>query len=152
MSEERRDHTLQATALVHEVYLRLVGTNEVPWQGRAHFFAAAAEAMRKILIDHARRKGAAKRGGGVLTVSSVVDLASDENISDSLIVDDLISRLEIEDARAAQVVRLRFFAGLSLEDTANVLGVSQPTVSRKWTYARAWLAQQWESASDRRTD
>jgi RNA polymerase sigma factor (TIGR02999 family) len=149
MAEERAGHTLQATALVHEAYLRLVGDTEVHWQGRGHFFAAAAEAMRKILIDHARRKGTAKRGGGLRAVSSVLDLASDENISDALIIDDLISRLEIEDATAAQVVRLRFFAGLSLADTAEALGVSKPTVSRKWTYARAWLARQWETNGDR---
>jgi RNA polymerase sigma factor (TIGR02999 family) len=149
MAEERAGHTLQATALVHEAYLRLVGDTDVHWQGRAHFFAAAAEAMRKILIDHARRKGTAKRGGGLRAVSSVLDLASDENISDALIIDDLISRLEMEDATAAQVVRLRFFAGLSLADTAKALGVSKPTVSRKWTYARAWLARQWETDGDR---
>jgi RNA polymerase sigma factor (TIGR02999 family) len=149
MAEERAGHTLQATALVHEAYLRLVGDTEVHWQGRGHFFAAAAEAMRKILIDHARRKGTAKRGGGLRAVSSVLDLASDENISDALIIDDLISRLEMEDPAAAQVVRLRFFAGLTLADTAEALGVSKPTVSRKWTYARAWLARQWETNGDR---
>jgi RNA polymerase sigma factor (TIGR02999 family) len=149
MAEERAGHTLQATALVHEAYLRLVGDTEVYWQGRGHFFAAAAEAMRKILIEHARRRGTAKRGGGLRAVSSVLDLASDENISDALIIDDLISRLEMEDATAAQVVRLRFFAGLSLANTAEALGVSKPTVSRKWTYARAWLARQWETNGDR---
>jgi RNA polymerase sigma factor (TIGR02999 family) len=150
MAGERAGHTLQATALVHEAYLRLVGDTEVHWQGRGHFFAAAADAMRKILIDHARRRGTAKRGGGLRAISSVVDLASDENISDALIVDDLISRLETEDPTAARVVRLRFFAGLSLSDTAKTLGVSEPTVSRKWTYARAWLAGQWETGADRR--
>ena len=118
MAEERAGHTLQATALVHEAYLRLVGDSSIHWQGRGHFFAAAAEAMRRILIDHARRRGTAKRGGGLRAVSSVLDLASDENISDALIIDDLISRLEMEDATAARVVRLRFFAGLRLEDTA----------------------------------
>lgn len=148
MAEERAGHTLQATALVHEAYLRLVGDSSIHWQGRGHFFAAAAEAMRRILIDHARRRGTAKRGGGLRAVSSVLDLASDENISDALIIDDLISRLEMEDATAARVVRLRFFAGLRLEDTAKALGVSVPTVSRKWTYARAWLARQWEADGD----
>jgi RNA polymerase sigma factor (TIGR02999 family) len=148
MAEERAGHTLQATALVHEAYLRLVGDTEVHWQGRGHFFAAAAEAIRRILIDHARRRGTAKRGGGLRAVSGVLDLASDENISDALIIDDLISRLEMEDATAARVVRLRFFAGLSLADTAEALGVSKPTVSRKWTYARAWLARQWEADGD----
>ena len=148
MAEERAGHTLQATALVHEAYLRLVGDSSIHWQGRGHFFAAAAEAMRRILIDHARRRGTAKRGGGLRAVSSVLDLASDKNISDALIIDDLISRLEMEDATAARVVRLRFFAGLRLEDTAKALGVSVPTVSRKWTYARAWLARQWEADGD----
>lgn len=145
MAEERAGHTLQATALVHEAYLRLTSGTEISWQGRAHFFAAAAEAMRRILIDHARRKGTAKRGNGLRAVSNVVDLASEEKISDALIIDDLILRLEREDAAAAQVVRLRFFAGLSLEDTAQAVGVAVPTVSRKWTYARAWLARQWET-------
>ena len=145
MAGERTGHTLDATGLVHEAYLRLVGDCDIHWQNRGHFFASAAEAMRKILIDHARRRATAKRGGGLRAVSSVLDLASDENISDALIVDDLISRLEREDPAAAQVVRLRFFAGLSLADTARALGVAEPTVSRKWTYARAWLASQWES-------
>ena len=144
MAEERVGHTLQATALVHEAYLRLTGNAEVSWRGRAHFFAAAAEAMRRILIDHARKKGTVKRGGGLRKVTGVLDLASDEKIGDALIIDDLISRLEIEDPTAAEVVRLRFFAGLSLEETARTLGVSQPTVSRKWSYARAWLARRCE--------
>lgn len=148
MGAERRDHTLQATALVHEAYLRLVGDQPVAWVSRAHFFAAAADAMRKILIDHARRRGAVKRGGGVRAISSVIDLASEEKIADAVIVDDLILRLEREDAAAAQVVRLRFFAGLSVADTASALGVSEPTVARKWTFARAWMARQWESDCD----
>jgi len=143
MSEERAGHTLQATALVHEAYLRLVGDAEVHWQGRAHFFAAAAEAMRRILIEHARSRNRAKRGGSLRTLKSVVDLACDENISGAVIIDDLICRMETEDAQAAQVVRLRFFAGLTLEETAESLGVSVPTVARKWTFARAWLAHQW---------
>lgn len=145
MADERAGHTLQATALVHEAYLRLIRDAQVSWQGRGHFFAAAAEAMRQILIDHARRRGTAKRGGGLRRISSVLDLASDENISSALIVDDLISRLEMDDATAAQVVRLRFFAGLSLADTAQALGIGVATVSRKWTYARAWLAARCES-------
>ena len=145
MAEERGDHTLQATALVHEAWLRLAGARDVEWRGRAHFFAAAAEAMRRILVEHARKRGAAKRGGGRRAISDVVDLAREENLADAVMIDELISRLESENAEAARVVRLRFFAGLSLEETAEILGVSLPTVSRRWTYARAWMASRWES-------
>src|SRR5262245_17268176 len=116
MNEERADHTLQATALVHEAYLRLMGSKPATWQGRGHFFAAAAEAMRRILIDHARMRNTAKRGGRVPhEIAGVLELASDEKIGQALILDDLISRLEMEDAQTAQVVRLRFFTGLSIE-------------------------------------
>jgi RNA polymerase sigma factor (TIGR02999 family) len=145
MAAERPDHTLSATALVHEAYLKLVGPRELTWQGRAHFYAAAAEAMRRILIDHARRRGATRRGGGVpREIGCVLELARDEKIGDALILDDLISRLEMEDTQAARVVRLRFFAGLSIEETARILAVSEPTVKRDWAYARAWLANAWE--------
>jgi len=140
MNEERAEHTLQATALVHEAYLRLVGGADVDWQGRGHFFAAAAEAMRRILIDHARRRGTAKRGGGLKAVAGVLDLASEENVGDALALDDLLSRLETEDPQAAAVVRLRFFAGLSIDETAGALSVSPRTVKRNWEFARAWLA------------
>lgn len=146
---ERRDHTLQATALVHEAWIRLAGGETVQWGGRAQFFAAAVEAMRRILIDHARKKGAAKRGGGrPRELSSVLDLASDEKIGDAIVLDDLILRLEKEDARAAQVVRLRFYAGLSLEEAADVLGVSIGTIKNDWAYARAWLLAAWEECED----
>ena len=143
MSEERAEHTLQATALVNEAYLRLVGDTQTRWQGRAHFFAAAAEAMRRILIDHARRRGTAKRGAGLQAVGSVLDLASEDRIADALALDDLLSRLESDDSQAASVVRLRFFAGLGIDETAEVLGVSPRTVKRNWEYARAWLADAW---------
>jgi RNA polymerase sigma factor (TIGR02999 family) len=139
MNEERRDHTLQATALVHEAYLKLVGDSQVPWANRAHFFAAAAEAMRRILIDHARKRETVKRGGGVPIIAGVLDLASDEKIADALALDDLISRLETDDAQAAQVVRLRFYAGLSIDDTAATLAVAPRSVDRHWKFARAWL-------------
>jgi RNA polymerase sigma factor (TIGR02999 family) len=141
MNGERAEHTLQATALVHEAYLRLVGDAGARWDGRGHFFAAAAEAMRKILIDHARRRGTAKRGGGLKAVSGVLDLATDDKVADALALDDLVSRLEAEDAQAASVVRLRFFAGLSIDETAEALSVSPRTVKRNWEFARAWLAQ-----------
>ena len=140
MGEERAGHTLEATALVHEAYLRLVGDTEVHWQGRGHFYAAAAEAMRKILIDHARRRGAAKRGGGLRAVTGVLDLASDEKVSEALALDEHLSRLETEDPQAAGVVRLRFFAGLTIDETADALHVSPRTVKRNWEFARAWLA------------
>jgi RNA polymerase sigma factor (TIGR02999 family) len=142
MNEERAGHTLQATALVHEAWLRLVGDHqaEIEWRGRAHFFAAAAEAMRKILIDHARGRRTAKRGGGLKAIGCVLDLAGDEKIGDALALDELISRLEAEDPQTAGVVRLRFFAGLSIDETADALGVSPRTVKRNWEYARAWLA------------
>lgn len=145
MGEERREHTLQATALVHEAWLRLIGDAPVEWRSRGQFFVAAAEAMRRILIDHARKRGAVKRGAGLRAVSGVLDLASDENSGDAMILDDLILRLEKEDGRAAQVVRLRFFSGLSIEETASVLGISEPTVKRDWNYARAWLVEAWRN-------
>jgi RNA polymerase sigma factor (TIGR02999 family) len=152
LREERRDHTLQATALVHEAWIRLAGGKAIRWGGRAQFFAAAVEAMRRILIDHARKRNADKRGGGrPREVSSVLDLASDEKIGEAIVLDDLLLRLEKEDPRSTQVVRLRFYAGLSLEETAEVLGVSIGTVKNDWAYARAWLLAAWEENDDERT-
>lgn len=144
LAGERRDHTLVATALVHEVWLRLMAGDKPAWGGRAQFFAAAVEAMRRILIDHARRRGAVKRGTGPPTLRGVLDLASEENISEALILDDLILRLEKEDAQAAAVVRLRFYAGLSVEETAETTGLSTATVKRDWAFARTWLQDAWE--------
>jgi RNA polymerase sigma factor (TIGR02999 family) len=142
---ERRGHTLQATALVHEVWLRIGGEKQIAWGGRAQFFAAAVAAMRRILIDHARRKGALKRGRGrAVPIGNVLDLACDEKIADAVALDDLLLRLEKQDAPAAEVVRLRFYAGLSIEETAEVLGVSASTVKNNWAYARAWLAAAWK--------
>jgi RNA polymerase sigma factor (TIGR02999 family) len=141
MARERPGQTLQATALVHEAYLRLVDVKRaLHWNSRGHFFAAAAEAMRRILIDSARRRKAQKRGGA----GKRIDLAEVEAISDSrseelLLLDDALSRLAQEDPDAAQVAKLRVFAGLSAEDAAGVLGVSRATAFRHWTYARAWL-------------
>ena len=145
MNDERAGHTLQATALVHEAYLRLVGDHDVAWTGRAHFYTAAVEAMRRILIDHARKRGAVKRGGDWRrTALNVASVALDENLDSFLALDDAILRLEEQDGKAAQVVRLRFFAGLSIEDTARILDVSPRTVKREWTYARTWLLQELE--------
>ncbi len=140
MLGERRSHTLQATALVHEAYLRLVGTAECRWDSRAHFYAAAAEAMRRILIEHARRAGAKKRGGDrVREIANVADLADEEGLSDALEIDAAIEALRLEDPRAASVVHLRFYTGLSIDETAAALGVAPSTVDREWRYARSWL-------------
>ena len=144
MASERSGHTLQATALVHEAYLRLLGSDsdaaEPAWQDRGHFYRAAAEAMRRILVEHARRKGAEKRGGDCTRIPlDVCDLAASDNSQQILALDDAIMRLQEVEASAADIVRLRFFAGLSVEQTAHALGVSERTVKREWTYARAKL-------------
>ncbi|MHC4140925.1 MAG: sigma-70 family RNA polymerase sigma factor [Planctomycetota bacterium] len=149
MNEERAGHTLQATALVHEAYVRLVGDEDVAWADRSHFYAAAVEAMRRILIDHARRRGAVKRGGDWRRAAvNVASLALDENLDNFLALDEAILRLEGQDRTAAQVVRLRFFAGLSIEDTARILEVSPRTVKREWTYARTWLLHHLENEEE----
>lgn len=142
MVSERSGHTLSATALVHEAYLKLAGPREVAWAGRGHFYAAAAEAMRRILLDHAKAKGRVKRGGGRgrVEVRDLADLAVAES-EDILRFDDEFRRLESEDPESAAVVRLRFFAGLSVEHTAAALGISPSTVDRRWAFARAWLAR-----------
>jgi len=140
MRHERQAHTLQATALVHEAYLRLVGDGDVGWDSRAHFYAAAAEAMRRILIEHARRVGAKKRGGGwKRDIASVADLASDESIAHALDIDDAIEALRGHDPRAASVAQLRFYTGLSIDETAAALNIAPSSVDRDWCYARAWL-------------
>jgi len=140
MRGERFSHTLQATALVHEAYARLVGEENVSWDSRAHFYAAAAEAMRRILIDHARRVGAVKRGGNrVREIASVADLAHEETVGEAIEIDAAIEALRHEDARAASVVHLRFYTGLSIDETAAALGIAPSTVDREWRYARSWL-------------
>ncbi len=140
MAQERGDHTLQATALVNEAYMRLVGDEPVPWENRAHFFAAAAESMRRILIDHARKKGRQKRGGDRRRVAmDVLELAREGDEQDILALDEALTRLDTDDPRAAMVVRLRFYAGLSVEQTARVMGVSERTIMREWRFARASL-------------
>lgn len=146
MASENAGHTLQATALVHEAFLRIGQDRKLPFQNRAHFFATAAEAMRRILIDHARAKGAAKRGGksGTAKIAplSVVDLAADSDPAQILMLDEALVRLEKAEPDAAAVVRLRFFAGLSGDETAEALGVSPSHVDRVWVYARAWLLRE----------
>lgn len=140
MSGERGGHTLQATALVHEAYLKLMGNADAAWASRAHFFHAAAQAMRRILIEHARQRGRLKRGGEFKRQSlERVDLAVEEDPESILALDAAICRLEEKDERAARIVKLRFFAGLSIEETAEAVGLSERTVKREWTYARAWL-------------
>jgi RNA polymerase sigma factor (TIGR02999 family) len=138
LADERPGHTLQPTALVHEAYLRLVGDQR--FDGRGHFFAAAAEAMRRILVDAARRKGRDKRGGGrgrvdLADYEATADLPAD----DILALDEALTRLTADDPDAARVVQLHFFAGLSIEQAAEALGVSRATAYRQWSYARAWL-------------
>lgn len=140
LANERKGHTLTATALVHEAYMRVVGKREVEWAGAEHFFCAAAEAMRRILIEHARARGRIKRGSGAKRAPmNVLDLAADTDSEDVMMLDEAVRRLEQEDERAAVTVRLRFYAGLGADEVAKVLGVSPSTVDRDWVFARAWL-------------
>lgn len=152
VSDERPGHTLQATALVHEAYLRMLGDetgNAVEWRNRRHFYRAAAESMRRILIEHARRRGAEKRGGNwQRTLVNMCDLAAMEDSEGIVAIDDAILRLEETDATAAEIVRLRFFAGLSVEQTAAAMDMSDRTVRREWTYARAKLFHLLEQLSN----
>jgi RNA polymerase sigma factor (TIGR02999 family) len=141
---ERRGHTLDATALVHEAYLRLVGGRALPWASRAHFFAAAAQAMRRILVDHARARAALRRGGpearrAAVELAALPDPSSELENAGFLILDEALVRLEGVDPDAAAVVRLRYFAGLDVEETAAALGSSTATVKRTWAFARGWL-------------
>jgi RNA polymerase sigma factor (TIGR02999 family) len=142
MAQERPGHTLQATALVHEAYLRVLGEHKLAWNGRAHFLHVAAEAMRRLLIEHARRRARTKRGGDRQRVPlNVLDLAAEPDEQQILALDGALGRLEAVDAQAAEVVRLRFFAGLSVEQSAEALNLSARTIKRDWAFARAWLHQ-----------
>jgi RNA polymerase sigma-70 factor, ECF subfamily len=141
-ADEKTDHTLQATALVHEAYIRLVNWENVSWQNRAHFFAVAAEVMRKILIDHARRKNAQKRDGGQkMLLDEAISFAKEKEL-DLLKLDEALQTLEKLDKRQAKIVELRFFGGLSIEETAYILKVSETTVRREWTFAKAWFQRE----------
>jgi RNA polymerase sigma factor (TIGR02999 family) len=144
LAREQPGQTLQATALVHEAYLRLVDTDtDQPWNSRGHFFAAAAEAMRRILVEQARRKQADKHGGGRLRVDLPADLAAPESRSDDLVaLDEALSRLERHDPDAARLVKLRYFAGLSHQEAAEALGISRGAADRLWALGRAWLFRQ----------
>ena len=140
MRQERPDHTLQPTALVHEAYLRLVGQPDRNWQNRAHFFAVAAQAMRTVLVDHARANLAQKRGGAQVHIelSDALKLKAPEPQT-LLVLDEILQRLEQIDPRASRVVELRWFVGLSVKEAAHVMGISEKTVRRDWDFAKAWL-------------
>lgn len=140
LRRERPDHTLQATALVNEAYLRLIGQKHGRWQGRKHFFGIAARLMRQVLVEHARKHKAEKRGGGrvAVTLEQFAEVSSTPDV-DILAVHEALERLAVFDAQQAEVVELRFFGGLSIDETAEILGVGHATVEREWTMARAWL-------------
>lgn len=142
MAGERTGHTLQSTALVNEAYLRLVETSRVRWQNRAHFFAISAQLMRRILVDFARSRGYAKRGGNAPRVSLDAVPVAVEECADLAALDDALSALAAIDERKSKVVELRFFGGLSVEETAEVLGVSVETVARDWRLAKVWLRRE----------
>jgi len=148
LADEKPGHTLQPTALVHEAYLRLVGGKEPQnWSGRGHFFGAAAEAMRRILVENARRKKAERHGGGWARQELIdADLAVDTSGDDLFAVDEALTRLAAVDARAARLVELRFFLGMTLEEAAAHLGLQERTAYRDWAYARAWLRQALDGA------
>jgi len=140
MRGERPGHTLQATVLVHEAYLRLVGFDRIHWQNRAHFFGIAARVMRNILLDYAREHGARKRGGGAARVSlDEALLVTRDRLDDILALDESLQRLALADPEQSRLVELRFFAGMSVEETAEVMGISTATVKREWSHAKAWL-------------
>ena len=147
MTAERPNHTLQATALVNEAYVRLVDAGEATWQDRAHFFALCARAMRQILIDHARARASEKRGGGEVAIALDEGLIAGPSPEANLLgLDDALNRLAQLDPRKSQVVEMRFFGGLSLDETAEALKVSTKTVQRDWQLARAWLYRELHSS------
>jgi len=140
MGRERRGHTLQTSALVNEAYLRLIDQKSVQWRNRAHFFGIASQMMRRILVDHARSRQYAKRGGGAhrVTLDEAL-LVCEERVAEVVALDDALTSLAVIDKRKSQIVEMRFFGGLSIDETAEVLGVSPGTVMRDWTLAKAWL-------------
>ncbi|MGI9013905.1 MAG: sigma-70 family RNA polymerase sigma factor [Phycisphaerales bacterium] len=150
MRNEPSNHTLQATSLVHEAYIRPLGDEQAKWQSRGHFFGAAALAMRRILVERARRVAGPKRGGGRQRMDAdEIDLTADTaNDTDLIALDESLKKLEVQDPRMAQIVMLRFFAGLSVEDTASALDISPRTVKREWAVARAWLYQHMTGEED----
>ena len=144
LHKERSGHTLQTTALIHEAYLRLIGNTQVEWQNRSHFFAIASQAMRRILVDHARTRHRSKRGGAAenLPLDEAANIGLPEKSVDLLALDEALERLALLDNRQVKVVELRYFSGLSIDETAEVLGVSNATVRNDWTMAKAWLKQE----------
>lgn len=139
MRHERPNHTLQSTVLVHEAFLQLAGTSKVDWQSRAHFFALASRAMRRVLVDHARAANANKRPGAHQQVELDSGLGASEDVIDLLALNEALERLATWDQRQSQIVEMRFFAGLNFEEIAEVMGISERTAKRDWTMARAWL-------------
>jgi RNA polymerase sigma factor (TIGR02999 family) len=140
MAQEQSGQTLQPTALVHEAWLRLTGQNGQNWQNRAHFFSAAAEAMRRILIENTRRKACLKRGGGQSHIDvDSIDLASTTPDEKTLLINDALEQLQAEDPEKARVVLLKFFGGLTNQEVARTLGVTERTVERQWAFAKVWL-------------
>lgn len=148
LRRERSDHTLQPTALINEVYLRLIHASGVDWKGRAHFLAVAARAMRRILVNHADARRAEKRGGGAAVLSMSVEPAEAPRSFDLLALDEALQGLAQLDPRKVEVVECRFFGGMSVEETAHVLNVSVSTVEADWRLARAWLSNELASGSD----
>jgi RNA polymerase sigma factor (TIGR02999 family) len=148
MRREGHEHTLQTTALVHEAYLRLVDQQRVQWRNRAHFFGIAAEVMRRVLVDHARARLAAKRGGGVqrITLGDALVGSGDAQDADVLALHEALEKLALLDPDQARLVELRYFAGLTIEESAEAMGVSPATVKREWALARAWLRRELASA------
>jgi RNA polymerase sigma-70 factor (ECF subfamily) len=144
MARERPGHTLQATAVAHEAYLRLVGDQPVEWQSRTHFFAIAAHTVRRVLLDHARKRHAGKRGGdGARKVELDAELLiGDNRLEDVIALDEVLERLSQMDPEQGRMVELRFFGGLSVEETAEVMGISARTVKREWRLAKAWLGRE----------
>jgi RNA polymerase sigma factor (TIGR02999 family) len=140
LKQERREHTLQTTALVNEAYLKLVDHKGMHWQNRNHFFAVAAQAMRRILVDHARTRDALKRGGGLaMTNLDEAATVADTQAADLLVLNDALDQLAQLDARKSRIVELRYFGGMTLEETAEVVGLSPTTVNREWKRAKTWL-------------
>ena len=151
LQQERANHTLQPTALVHEAYMKLIDQSRVNWQGRTHFFAVAAQAMRRILVDHARHHLRLKRGGGQhrVTLDEGVALSAKDRDEDVVALDEALEKLADFDPRQAKVVEMRFFAGLSVEEVAEQLGVSKRTVEGDWTMARAWLSRELKKGEEK---
>ena len=148
LQKQRPDHTLQPTALVHEAYLKLIDTSEINWQDRAHFFAVAAQTMRNILVDHARKVNADKRGGDArkIQLDEAVGLSKKQDV-DLIDLDGCLTKLAQQDEKQSRIIELRFFGGLTIEETAEVLKISPATVKREWAMARAWLFRQMKSLS-----